>query len=293
MSNTMATRILITNAHLENFGGSELVSVELAEHYASAGWDVTLYSPKVKNPLRTTIAKGVRVVDIEPELDSSWDIVWDHHGLLIHKIEKRPGQLIVCNHMSSYVDVERPKYIALKPDRIFANSKETINSMPAGHARRAELFQNPAPPEFQRVCHGGGYILAISNHRPAELDAALMELSIPVKYIGKEDAQRLSGKSFHENLFFHARAVVCNGKSVQYALRAGVPVFLYDSFGGPGWLTEDNFDTAAHFNFSGRGFSENSSVESLALWPLAKPIDQSRVNWRFKLEEWLYFMELI
>lgn len=289
----MASRILITNAHLENFGGSELVSVELAEYYASIGWEVVLYSPKVGGLLRPKISPKVSVINVEPDLSQKWDIVWDHHGVLINKLEKRAGQIIVCNHMSSYVNEEKPKYWALKPDRIFANSNETVNSMPVDHGKRAELFQNPAPAEFQRVNHGGSYILAISNHRPYELELALEGLDIKVLRIGdKEDKLRLSGMHFDNNLFFHARAVVCNGKSVQYALRAGVPVFLYDHFGGPGWLNEANFHKAAHFNFSGRGF-EKAPMETLGLWPMAKPIDQLLVNWRFKLEEWLYFKELV
>jgi hypothetical protein len=284
--------ILITNAHLVRFGGSELVAVELAEHYAKCGWQVLLYSPIVGEPLRSTISPDVQVTSDEPLL-TGWDIIWDHHGLLIHKIEKGSARIIVCNHMSSYVDLERPRYDANKPTRIFANSKETIHSMPTCYGARAELFQNPAPPEFQRVNHGGAYALSVSNHRPGLLSECLRDLSIPIRYVDYSEPERLSGKSFHDNLFFKARFVVCNGKTVQYALRAGVPVFLYDHFGGPGWLTEENFDTAAHFNFSGRGFHGKCVIDTLPLWPSASAIDMQRVNWRFKLEEWLYHMELI
>lgn len=284
--------ILISNAHLCNFGGSELVSVELAEFYAARGWRVVLYSPIVGQPLLSTISPNVIVTSKEPDL-FGWDIIWDHHGLLINKITRDSARIIVCNHMSSYVDLERPKYEVNKPDRIFANSQETVLSMSVPHMKRAELFQNPAPAEFQRVNHGGSYILAISNHRPKGLRDALDALDIPVRYISMhENPQRLSGKHHHDNLFFGARAVVCNGKSVQYALRAGVPVFIYDHFGGPGWLTEENFDRASHFNFSGRGF-DACPVDALSLWPIATPVSMERINWRYKLEEWLYYKELI
>lgn len=284
--------ILITNAHLVRFGGSELVSVELAEYYAAMGWHVCLYSPRVGEPLRSTIDKRVHVTTQEPDA-SGWDIIWDHHGVLIHKLTRRPGQMIICNHMSSYVELEKPKYNPEIPHRIFANSLETIHSMPLCYQRKAELFQNPAPPEFQRVNHGGNYGLFISNHRPADLNEAMALLSIPIKLVDYANAQRLSGQHFADNVFFKARFVVCNGKSVQYALRAGVPVFLYDHFGGPGWLTEENFQRASHFNFSGRGFHEGGALETLPLWPTIKPIDQAMVNWRYKLEEWLYYKEVI
>ena len=53
-------------------------------------------------------------------------------------------------------------------------------------------------------------------------------------------------------------AVVTIGKTVQYAVRGALPVYCYDHFGGPGWLTEENFGAARWRNFSGRGFEKKS-----------------------------------
>lgn len=47
--------------------------------------------------------------------------------------------------------------------------------------------------------------------------------------------------------------VITIGKTVQYALVAGVPVFVYDHFGGFGYLDQANLAAAADRNFSGRG----------------------------------------
>lgn len=47
-------------------------------------------------------------------------------------------------------------------------------------------------------------------------------------------------------------AVVTIGKTVQYALGMGIPVYNYDHFGGNGWINLENFNTEARHNFSGR-----------------------------------------
>ncbi len=40
----------------------------------------------------------------------------------------------------------------------------------------------------------------------------------------------------------------------------GKPIYIYDHFKGPGYLTETNFEAAALNNFSGRGFEEQEKT---------------------------------
>ncbi|WP_439565214.1 hypothetical protein, partial [Microcella sp.] len=47
-------------------------------------------------------------------------------------------------------------------------------------------------------------------------------------------------------------AVVTIGKTTQYALVMGVPVYSYDHFGGGGWITEQNLEREHYGNFAGR-----------------------------------------
>lgn len=278
---------MISNAWLTDVGGSELVSIELAEEYAQRGWEVMLYSPKVSKYLFESVDKRVTVTGKFPDLTCGWDIVWDHHGVLMPYLERTAGTTIVANHMSSYVEIEKPKYASGKPHRIFCNSEETRVSLPWEYKQRAELMQNPAPRMWSKNLTQGTHAMFISKHRPKELEALVDTFNCPsVTYNGDIRLTRAH--------FAWAKFVICNGKSVQYALTTGVPVFLYDHFGGPGWLTEDNFEKAAYYNFSGRGFEKDKSVlETIYLHDTVKPIRQERVNWRYRLHEWLYFKELV
>ncbi|MBD2488092.1 glycosyltransferase [Aulosira sp. FACHB-615] len=47
-------------------------------------------------------------------------------------------------------------------------------------------------------------------------------------------------------------AIITIGRTVQHCMALEIPVFCYDHFGGPGWLTPDNFQIAEWFNYSGR-----------------------------------------
>ncbi|GHB16975.1 hypothetical protein GCM10007094_00460 [Pseudovibrio japonicus] len=43
----------------------------------------------------------------------------------------------------------------------------------------------------------------------------------------------------------------------------GVPVFVYDHFGGPGWLSKQNLERAEYFNFNGKCTRNKRSARRL------------------------------
>jgi len=263
-------KILLSNLHLKEFGGSELVTVELAEYYAELGHEVTLYSPLIGAPLLPTIKReSITLVVKEPSLDElyGFDIIWSHHGLLLETINaknKLAHQLIISNHMSSWVEVEQPKYGYDQVDIILANSEETRAKMSELHRAKCQLFQNPcrAPDWSEKLnCRKKPLGLSISNHRPAELVTFMGTNSdkIDFELLGckTQNYVRLASQKIYD---IEPDFVICNGKSVQLALAANVPVFLFDNFGGCGWLTEENFADAEWHNFSGRGFKNSPNL---------------------------------
>jgi hypothetical protein len=55
----------------------------------------------------------------------------------------------------------------------------------------------------------------------------------------------------HPELLLNFDAVVTIGKTTQYCLVMGIPVYSYDHYGGAGWLSSENFAFEAFNNFSG------------------------------------------
>lgn len=266
-------KILLTNRELVSLGGSELVTVELAEELMRQGHDVLVYSPRIGGKLDVS---HLDTTDKRPDTNA-FDLLWIHHNLLIHDLgfRRRMSQRIVFNHMSSWVPLEWPRlpgYEMQIADLILANSAETRDKLESIGLDRVHLFQNPAPIAFDRVHEASEYALLISNHRPRELIEAASGLDIPVRLIGTGCEEiRVT-----PDLLSRAAFVAASGKSVQYAMRAGVPVFVYDQFKGCGWSAMMN----EYHNFSGRGV-EAVSPELITSWRTrrAAPCEA-----RFKLE---------
>jgi glycosyltransferase involved in cell wall biosynthesis len=268
-------KVLFTNAWMRNFGGSELVTLELAEEFQRQGHEVLIYTPQIGGDLNITVPFTTKKPDT-----SDFDLIWVHHNMLIHDLgfKKRMSQQLVFNHMSSYVGTEFPRIVGYEnamADWILANSWETKAALEYRGVHEIELFQNPAPMSFGSIhpipTEKG---LIVSNHMAEELEP------LGVTHIGGNFPQRL-----RHDLLCHQRFVICNGKTVQYALRAGVPVYLYDHFGGCGWLTNENFDTAERFNFSGRGFGEDRSFSIAGITHRTKVLKKTTDEIREELKQ--------
>ena len=250
-------KILLTNRELCQLGGSELVTVELAEEFGRQGHDVTVYTPRTGDLIDTS---HLNVVTEKPNT-ADFDLLWIHHNLLVYDLgfKKREGQKIVFNHMSSYVQLEWPQIASYQnglADLTLANSEETRDKLVALGLESVKLFQNPAPKCFESLNRSSDYGLFVSNHRPLELYQATRDLGIECKFIGGEDMERITPDHMAGAAF-----VVCNGKSTQYAMRARVPVFLYDHFFGSGW----DFMAGEYWNFSGRGVPK-ADLSELSKW---------------------------
>jgi hypothetical protein len=253
-------KILLTNKWMRNIGGSELVTLELAEWFQYLGHEVLIYTEQAGGALDITVPYTTK----RPDTDG-FDLLWIHHNMLIHDLgfRKRLSQRIVFNHMSSYARLEFPNlasYENVLADWILANSQETREALEWAGLREVELFQNPAP-ELMQVTYAGAHPqktpVFVSNHMPSELRVVAESHPFVLRYGAQDNPERVN-----PTYFTCAKYVVANGKTVQYALRAGVPVYLYDHFGGCGWLTEENFAQAERFNFSGRGFGEEVEWKS-------------------------------
>lgn len=106
-------------------------------------------------------------------------------------------------------------------------------------------------------------IAVVSNHIPLELWK--MKEYLPVNTVvtyfgnGTESYQEITPQVLAEY-----DVVVTIGKTVQYAMGLGIPVFEYDHFGGNGYITTENMESEAITNFSGRSTMRKLNAEELA-----------------------------
>ncbi|CAN5356310.1 hypothetical protein BH11ACT2_BH11ACT2_08840 [soil metagenome] len=298
-------RVLITQRALFTIAGSEVVTFELARHFSQVGAEVVVVTYGASQYWSEQFAAlpGVRLhrfdaPDIEAILErADFDLAWIHHQLIPSHILRNPGATaFVFHHMSAFEPQEFPIWYEI--EAALANSvvfpaAETLEAQVASglldnvETSRLGIFGNPAPDEFFDQIgtpRGTGRLLVVSNHAPTELIEALTAVSdtFTAQFFGeREDGESRIAIVAPEDLDA-ADAVISIGKTVQYSLVRGIPVYCYDHFGGPGWLNPANFEKSRERNFSGRGFAKKTADQIAT--ELREGLEQAQVD-AIKLHE--------
>ncbi|WP_144719887.1 glycosyltransferase [Agrococcus jejuensis] len=274
---------LIGTNHLRSYAGSEMVALELAEHLLSRGWRVDVYTNELGSPMVDELTGlphdgRLRLVEASPaeRFDESYDLVWSQHGVLpptfVERLEEGVPSPIVWHHLSTFMDVEMP-ILADVESRVTALSTgfcakalDTLEGFGLDRARTA-LYDNPAPDAFadhvrEASQAGLSRVLVVSNHPPEEVRAAVEQLEargIEVGRLGVHDRPvRVT-----PDVLAPYDAIVTIGKTVQFALSMGIPAYVYDHFGGVGWLDDEVLEAEADWAFSGRTTGRRIDADAL------------------------------
>lgn len=276
-------KILITQPVLLNFVGSAMVTLELADFFISQGADVTIYTTCYGNPIEQICSsRRLRVITFDDGKALSmydYDFIWIHSQIL---------PIGIVNELNKKIRKKHPAFIFLHMSGVVESTdewpwihglEESLSSKSlfiSGHSKKLGdkflsqsidkgFFRNPASQSFmqrtQPVHNALKNVLVVSNHPPAEILALKQKLkiyNINVDYMGRD-------KDFYEpfspEILSRYDAIITIGKTVQYCLLSSTPVYVYDHFGGPGWLKENNYKKARYYAFSGKGFSKKTVAE--------------------------------
>lgn len=277
-------RFLITQNSLRLLAGSEMVVLELAEYLKSQGAQVVVYTCFYHDPIKRYFEKrNINVVTSDKNFSlEDFDYIWVQHQILpISIINQLGGPLpakmpvFLFLHMSALVThfLEQPYIwdmeLKLSAKSLFVSEKTRLKSNRTSfnidRLNDTGLFRNPAPVKVAALKHSPRSkikkILIVSNHPPEEVLRAkeeLIKLSYQAESLGEDQDEY---KLIEPEYLTKFDVVITIGKTVQYCLTAGVPVYIYDYFGGPGYLNDDNEIESANRNYSGRGFSKKKPQE--------------------------------
>lgn len=284
--------VLLTQSQIANYSGSEMVTLELAEGFTNLGWRVTVLTHHAGAPILEEFNKipYINVVttgskESEELSIHNFSVIWIHHYTLTTKIIEQLNStafnklpLVYFNHMSYISPIEDmvfPWFESKVARAIFFNSEETRDEILKRHSleksKKYQLLCNPAPNSFRNKIsptkrkESPKAILVVSNHPPLEIIEAASMLENEgneVDFIGRVEGGMEARVT--PGLLQRYDVIVSIGKTVQYALLMNKPVYCYDRFGGPGYLTEEQLSTARYHNFSGRGF-QKKTAKSIAL----------------------------
>lgn len=259
-------RVLVATNHLMRLSGSETVALETARYFSSRDCEVTVYASWFGQPMHDLFAAVPNVVlcnDPDEIRPFTYDIVYAQHQVLglfdyVPSPDDREATLIATGRLSRQSFMESGGWLhdQILVDRVLANSELTAEHLVhVGWNKPITTFYNAAPEPFFRDQSDKPArpetILVVTNHRAPSLMGAIeiLRKDLTVVHVGR------TGKlvtPVTPEMIFDADLVISIGKTIPYALAARTPVYVYDHFGGPGYLDADNVDRAARFNFTGR-----------------------------------------
>ena len=270
-------KVLITQSTIWDIAGSEIVTLELAIALRQLGAEVLVFTWALGGKMAKYFSEnGIDVTEDENDARfSDCDYVWIHHEAipeyfikLMSSSAKKP--YFIFFHMSGLKQhyMEQPyiysleEQIASKILFVSEEARDNTEEYYFNHKlKNAQIFPNPAPDTFTDFTFknkGIKKVLVVSNHPTQELSNLNLGENIKIDYMGegKETYSLLTPKKLKSY-----DVVVTIGKTVQYCLCMGIPVYVYDRFGGPGYLNDKNFEKCAYANFSGRGFRKKTTEE--------------------------------
>ncbi len=263
--------VLITNLYFAKYTGSELHALEIAKQFEKRGYDVTIAVFQKAYPLLNEKGRYRIINCLVEKLDvERFDVIFVQHypvfDYLCSQYNLSYKKLIVSK-LSVISEYEYLPVCTSDADLILCVSDECANKVydQIGTDIRVRVFKNSVGEEyFERFSlkNDNAYIkdiAVISNHIPEELLelGSVTNDEYHIDYIGAEYSPRL----VNVELLKEYDLVITIGRTVQQCFAVGIPVYVYDYFGGPGYITDDNFKVAEENNFSGRGFKKKSLSE--------------------------------
>lgn len=268
-------RVLLSTHSLVELAGAELNIHALALEFLKNNFYVEVATFRYDDPIKSAFEKDnilVKNILVEKPSYRSYDLIWAQHTPTLYKLlfdHLIEGEKIVFSSLSPFEPLEVPPVFVNKLSLCLANSYETRDQLLRENVEQEKLmvFPNYAPEEYTRSVYKAPVTLRniciVSNHVPEELEAAtqiLVTNDINIDIYGIRHTQKL----VTPELLLNYDAVITIGKTVQFALVMGMPVYCYDIHGGPGWLNSENYINAKYHNFSGRGFNRKLTSEQLA-----------------------------
>ena len=255
-------KILMTNAYIKDYTGSEVDTVSIANYFVENGYCVDIFTLDKGYPLLKSVDHRVRVIDYleNDELNDRYDYIWAHHYPLLDFLlfdKKIKAKYIHYLSLSSYANYEAyPDYYqSLSLVSTLSYEAKEQNRIEGYDNKYFNIFPNYIMEKELKVLHNAKNkiesICVVSNHVPNEVErikAIFEKKGISVDIYGKKHIYKLVSA----DLLLQYDVIISIGKTINLGIALGIPCYVYDHFGGDGYITKKNINNSFKFNFSGR-----------------------------------------
>lgn len=253
-------KILFTVAYLDGLHGSVMHVAELSSYLVNQGWDVTVASIYIDRDKIRNLFDGGVVLEIVLNIENErFDVIWAYHFPLVGALFAKGVSCdrLVFGSLSCSEKLEIPPIFWKSCSVLHAVSWECASRLSKNYSIPLNAFtvmENLLPKNFVDFSKSPKTdlkrIVVVSNHPPEEIKRLphyFRDDGVYVEFVGGRNSRLVT-----PDLLAEFDVVVTIGKTVQYSMGLGIPVYIYDRFGGNGYVTTLNFEREKRYNFSGR-----------------------------------------
>lgn len=263
--------ILLLTQNLQQYAGSERQIFELYDYFKKHNHRVVVFAQNIGKPIENYFQKQDIATDITQIKIEEFDFIWGQHlqflSLLPHLTPCKTRLFSV--HLSPFLPIELASSPLMNElgAHFIANSDETKNKLIASGilSNRIAVSHNATPDEYLISTAPDTplqKIAVISNHIPPEILAAVKILQ--KKYTVDVFGLQKQPIWITPEIINQYDLIVSIGKSIQYGILSNKAVYIYDHFGGCGFLNAENYNQARHYNFSGRDCQIKKTASEIA-----------------------------
>lgn len=267
-------KILVTNYFIFGYTGSEIFTYDLSRELKSLGHTITVATFILDSPFREHFNDHkIPVVNVlyDSQLENEkFDLIWAHHSVVLNWLlfeMNVSSKKIIYMSLSPFANLEVPPIYANDLSLILSNSIETKKKLidEGVTESKIKVLNNSVTSNFFRsetTSHSLKRIAIVGN----QINDEIVELFEIFKNHGIQVAIYGNGylsKLIEPDDLDYFDLVLSIGRTVQYCFALKKPIYIYGPFGGPGYLTKENFKESEIYNFSGRSHPERKSSQEL------------------------------
>jgi hypothetical protein len=260
-------RFVLANRLLDRAGGTEVHLLTLAEQLQRLGHEVCLYSPELGPFTDHVRRRGVDVAAELRDLPGACDVVLSQDALVVYDLAERyPSAFHAFRVCGDVFDFQFPPQLEGIVDLIVVLSDR--------YERLARACAVKAPVLRLRVPIDSDRLSAVAPIRPRPRRAVLLGNYLERDELISEawgrhgvEVSRVGGSSQRFDLsaaLADADIVVAKGRAALDAMACGRAVYVFDVFGGDGWVTTASYAALEADNFAGGATPRVIGVAELA-----------------------------
>ncbi|MBQ3060684.1 MAG: hypothetical protein IJD16_10305 [Desulfovibrio sp.] len=247
---------------MNGFHGSVLHILEYADYLCKKGHSVHIASLYIDENFKNIVKNfniNIKIFSIKAIHESEkYDIIWSYHLIFLPYLLEKGVKYnkIIYGSLSSFLKIERIPIFYKNLNLISCVSQEIINMYHDIYGIDKNFFTlipNHIPEHFEnkkKILNSKlKNIAVVSNHPPKEI-LQLDTYKYNIDYYGT-----ITNTNIHitPEILLNYDVIISIGKTVQYSLALGIPIYEYDHFGGCGYINLQNIYAEELTNFSGRG----------------------------------------